>query len=333
MASSNARPASRFGRLGVLAILSCLASGATGDPLWTLEDWKNGKTLSREACADLQDAVWVEGPFGTRCIRYFASPRARGAAHVVVGIHGDVTSRHGFGKTSRESLLKNAERYERQLGIPVVLVGRSGTYGSSGHYLKDRHRFAEMWVMHASLDAIKARLGISRLALAGQSAGAGISIAMLALGRRDVSCVGAGSGGYGMREPDDGPISPEASLRELETATGSTPFRTKNHLAQVPVDRDRRVFVITDPQDLPYRVAGARYVAKTLRALGHAAHLVEKKSDSRKDHHNLWPSALEAAAACARGAKAEAVIARLGATSPDSDADELSGDGSDADAR
>ncbi|HET9470397.1 MAG TPA: hypothetical protein VFO24_04785, partial [Usitatibacter sp.] len=163
-------------------------------------DLYRGVQIGRAECARKKYAVWVAHRYGTECIRYYPSAGVDGAERVVFFFHGDVLDGRkplpgASVGNSVGAKLAEAQRAADAHGIPFILVSRPGAFGSSGEH--DARRLPkEFHSLDAAVDAIRARHRIREVVLAGQSGGATAVGALLTLGRRDVRCAVASSGGY-----------------------------------------------------------------------------------------------------------------------------------------
>ncbi|MDK9694922.1 MAG: hypothetical protein OEL76_00860 [Siculibacillus sp.] len=187
--------------LGLTATLGGAAAQApAGVKTFSARDVIEGTKVSREQCAALPRAVFVEAFGDGICIRYYLHGSAKGKAAVVF-FTGDVL---GLSKTGQREVepgyLTQAPEYidiasrvwGERLGAPVIYFGRMGMNGSSGWH-GDRRTALEAEVTRKALDAIKAREGAIGFHLAGQSGGAMLVPAVLAA-RDDVGCAVVASG-------------------------------------------------------------------------------------------------------------------------------------------
>ncbi|MBC7954803.1 MAG: hypothetical protein H7Y33_02885, partial [Cytophagales bacterium] len=146
----------------------------------------NGKRTSREQCETTRDAVWVAHAEGTECIRYYPSSNVVGARHAAFFFHGDQLDGRfvlpgAYKDNHAKALRTQAEGLARVNAVPYIFVARPGAYGSSGRHT-ERRRLKEYLSLNAAVDAIKARYGLERVHLGGQSGGAASVGALLTLG-------------------------------------------------------------------------------------------------------------------------------------------------------
>jgi len=303
----------------LLWIFATPCSGQTNpaDEVFPVDDLPRGKTIARDECSRLPYAVWVEHQYGSECIRYFPSPGIERAGQVNLFFHGDLLDdnfpiRSAYTDNNAKTLLAYAKRMEATHGFPFVYVGRPGTYGSSGRHA-ERRRPKEFYSMNAAVDAIKAKHGIGKVLLSGQSGGATIVGAILTLGRTDVLCAVGTSGGYAVLE------RVELRLRLLgksRTATGkdstgySDFYDVIKYVSGIRPDPQRRIFVIGDPLDQMTPFSLQKKFADLVRAAGHEVQVVEARGTGSL-HHGLRPVGLLAVGLCGRGVPTEELILKI----------------------
>ena len=158
----------------------------------------SGSSSTREQCARIDDAVWIEGETFRECIRYFPSKDfSHGTVRkVIVFMAGDILSTSGVSAaypagTPRKRIEK-ADLEQSRGGTAYLILGRPGTDGSSGNQNWRRTQY-ETLVINAALDKIKSRYGIEEYGLIGQSGGGGLVGALIAE-RQDVLCAVSSSG-------------------------------------------------------------------------------------------------------------------------------------------
>lgn len=262
---------------------------------------------NKENCPEPADAVWVDYPNGQDCIRYFTGGDVIDAPVAIIIFRGDRT---GAAHREPENIRYNtpheqravAERLARQTNLPVVIVARPGTYGSSGDHAK-RRQLKEFLALDAALDAIRVRHGISRLVLVGHSGGATAAAALLTLGRNDISCAVLTSGAYALlerarilREQNGQKVRPG-----LDTTGLPSPYDPLEHIGGIVHDADRKIIVIGNLKDrvTPFRLQEKFVLA--LRGNGHAARLKTHSALPPKYHDLKGSVGLKTAARCAKG--------------------------------
>ena len=264
---------------------------------------------SQQLCESVAGRVFVRHDLGTACIAYYATSGQAQFRPAVVYFEGDVPAGELLKPNFTRDYLANMRSVFQNLAsrssVRFVFIARPGLFGSSGNHAA-RRSAAEMLSMNAALDAVKARLRLTDIVLAGQSGGSTVAAALLTLGRRDVTCAILGSG--------------LLSVVEIEHA-----HRVREHLPTIrpallqvllfdPTDRldwierlaERRIFVLGDPTDTRTPFPQQRRFAEQVRALGHHATAIEVTGQGEL-MHGVAHHTLPAAAQCARGADDAAI--------------------------
>src|SRR5262245_24912942 len=155
-----------------------------------------GKRITQAECAALPGAVWAAVDQQGECIRYYHSTAGGSGSEVVVFFSTEVASTNARGevkpydfyvKQTPAAMQERIAGWSRNLRMPYLYLARPGSYGSSGEYAR-RRTPREIDLVSAALDAIKSRLGYTRLHLAGSSEGGHAAAALLAR-RTDLGCV------------------------------------------------------------------------------------------------------------------------------------------------
>lgn len=277
-------------------LLNALLAGAVPaqpaeDEEFPVSELVGGKRTTREQCEATRDAVWVAHQEGTECIRYFPSSNVVGARQAALFFHGDQLEGRfvipGAYRNNRASALRReAEGLAKVNGVPYILVGRPGAYGSSGRHT-ERRLLKEYLSLNAAVDAIKARYGLVSVHLAGQSGGAASVGALLTLGRTDVICAAASSGVYdALARARDmaGQAGRPWNGCDVHGMCGS--YNVTDHVDGVRKSEPRRIFIIGDPNDSNTLFKYQQAFADKLRAAGHDVTLVEGQARGPK-HHGL----------------------------------------------
>ena len=259
---------------------------------------------SRQLCESIASRVFVRHDLGSACIAYYATPAQAQVRPAVVYFEGDVPAgdvlKPNFTRDYLANMRSVFQNFANRSGVRFVFIARPGVFGSSGNHAA-RRSANEMLTMNAALDAVKARLGLTDIVLAGQSGGSTVAAALLTLGRRDISCAVLGSG--------------LLSVVEIEHA-----HRVREHLPTIgpallqvllfdPTDRldwierlqSRRIFILGDPTDTRTPFPQQRRFAERVHALGHHATAIEVVGQGEL-MHGVAHHTLPAAAQCARGA-------------------------------
>jgi hypothetical protein len=195
-------------RTHLVAILSITLFGCASSPtdlrpmanrvpiesVWTptVAEVTKGVSATQSSCAAIENAVWADaGSSGSECIRFWKSSGLAGNwDRTVAFFPGDVWTGNEVDPTylqlTEQWAQQVAEEWGGELAAPYILIGRPGTFGSSGDHMQ-RRRKAESDILSAALDALKKRFSIREFALAGQSGG-GHVVASLIVKRSDIVC-------------------------------------------------------------------------------------------------------------------------------------------------
>lgn len=288
--------------LSALATQSAQALLAPEAPL----PWS--QPAERSTCPDADGYLWLPLNSGDVCLRYFAAGTLRGADTVIVYLTGDRdrllgTPADQIPDNTAQAQTARMAQLAQQAGLPVLMLARPGTYGSSGDH-RLRRRLAEEFVpLYAGLDLLRERHGIRRLVLWGHSGGATATAAMLTLGRLDVRCAVMTSPAFDYLErwrinrSVGGPAPSVARGREL--ARGM--YDPLAHVAGIRADPARAVHMLGDPRDkvTPFSLQ-AEFVT-ALQQAGHRAQLHEAEAAPPLFHNLREQAGFRQAVDCARG--------------------------------
>lgn len=277
------------------------ASGQADVPL----TWN--EPADRDRCPISSGAVWAEYSTGEDCIRYFAAGNVENAPAAIIIFRAD---RHGAARLEPEEIRNNTAyeqqqivaRIAQQLALPVIIVARPGTYGSSGNHFRTR-RIAEFRALDAALDEIKEIYHIDRLVVYGHSGGATAGAALLTMGRTDISCAVLTSGAFSLVER--GRIFDERLGRppidRLNGENYQDLYDPLDHVEGIVHDPSRSVFIIGNENDRITPFAFQEAFADSLQEAGHSVQLINYAA-VEPDFHNLKDAiGLTTAASCARG--------------------------------
>lgn len=270
---------------------------------------------SRVLCERAPDRIFVEHDLGTECIFFYATPGTPQHQATVLYFEGDVpaadVARPEYTRSYLADMRTVFQRLAAQSGVRIVFVARPGVFGSSGNHA-NRRSVAEMLAMNAAVDALKVRLALTDIVLAGQSGGSTIAAAMLTLGRRDVTCAVLGSGLLSVVEIEHA-HRVKAGLPTVRPALLHVYlFDPTDRLEWIPAEKQRRVFVLGDPADGRTPFSQQKRFAESLRALDH--HAIELEVQGQGDFsHSVAHLTLPAAAQCARGASDVAIQQQVAA--------------------
>jgi len=287
-----------------LMLAGCIAGSVSGQADAPLA-WN--EPADRTRCPISSGAVWAEYATGQDCIRYFAAGNVENASVALIVFRAD---RHRAARLEPEEIRNNTpheqqqivERIAQQLALPVIVVARPGTYGSSGNHFRTR-RIAEFLALDAALDEIKERYRIERFVIYGHSGGATAGAALLTMGRTDISCAVLTSGAFSLVER--GRIFDERLGRPPVDRLNGENYRDLydplDHVDGIVHDPSRNVFIIGNENDRITPFAFQEAFADSLRDAGHSVQLVDYPAVG-PDFHNLEDSiGLTTAARCAGG--------------------------------
>ena len=197
-----------FTRTAVLAFGFAVAIGAAAEatPLASDRDMVTGVSVTEADCRAQIGGLWVTAENRGFCVRFWLSTAGGSKDEALVAFDGDIGGRidgklqllEWVRPINDESLQKAADNGSRLYRGPYFLIARPGTFGSSGHHLKDRKTLLEIRVAMAALDALKQRYGFKRFHLVGQSGG-GHTVAGLVQLRSDIGCAVIASGPTSLR--------------------------------------------------------------------------------------------------------------------------------------
>ncbi|MEA3640880.1 MAG: hypothetical protein VBE63_13170 [Lamprobacter sp.] len=279
-------------------------------PLFAAEKtstWLSWNTpADKSRCPDDATFVWVEHERGEECIRYFPGADIRDAPVVIAQFYGDrdrVMRKppDEIRNNSRASQEGYARRQTDRAGVPVVVVARPGTYGSSGDH-RQRRQPKEFVSLDRALDRIKERYGIQRFVLSGHSGGATAAAALLTLGRTDVRCAVLSSGAYDLLERAR--MLREAKGRRprsgFDTTGLANPYDPLDQVQGIADDPERLIMILGNPEDSVTPFSLQQTFAKALEAAGHRVQVNIHPARAPTFHNLIGHVAIKTAGQCAR---------------------------------
>jgi pimeloyl-ACP methyl ester carboxylesterase len=305
--------------LGIVTAAACAVAGSAAaqsrveagdfDPAAVVRSIE----IPPDRCADLvarDGAVRVSVGGRDLCLRYYAAGlAASGNRTVAVWMNGDILGPKGNDATKHQSgigpeaMVAQVAALSARHGVPVVFLGRPGTYGSEGKHHAMRGRPFEAKAIAAALDALKAKWRIESFTLAGHSGG-GTLVAEMLTRRADIGCAVVSSGASAHRAylESRGLIRAGASIDRFDPLTA---------VDRIATDANRRIFVLGDPRETNVPFATQELWAKTVAARGHRVVLVPlaKATDARR--HGLVDFGETAMGMCAAGRPTEAIVETL----------------------
>jgi pimeloyl-ACP methyl ester carboxylesterase len=306
--------------LAVLAIAAPLAIpvraavvpavDAAPQAYFSVDDLINGSVISHRQCSTIAMAVWATADGSSECLRYFMSAQP-GSGDAVVLLHGDfVNADNGgapqvtaadYARTGPREEMEDAAALARRFGRTAIVLARPGTFGSSGSELKVRHTAHEARLVDAALTAIAGRYGIGQFHLVGQSGGAILIGALLAM-RTDIGCASLGAGRLA--------VNAEIADRDLAHEAPETMLDDQSYVGGIRASPDLRLFVLSDPADIRSSIVGqSRFVANA-RAHGvPVTHLLTVANYDKEAHHDVMGQALRVLYECIDGSSDERIAA------------------------
>ena len=238
-----------------------------GDETFSGEALVRGAVATGPQCASIPGAVWARTASGVaECIRYWTAGLSEGKTNprLLVYFTSDQLAFDqpdpGYVHRSPALIQMLVNGMSSRVGVPVMLLSRPGTFGSSGEH-KQRRRQLEPQLMSAALDEVKARHGISELVLVGLSGG-GHTAASLLGWRSDIVCA----------VPTSSVSSPRLRWKGLGRTTDLTGYADSyepvDNLKREIMHPKLRVFVLGDPEDSNVRWSTQTPLAVRLRELG-----------------------------------------------------------------
>ncbi|MFM9940191.1 MAG: alpha/beta hydrolase family protein [Hyphomicrobiaceae bacterium] len=266
------------------------------------------EAASQPLCESVAHRIFVTHFVGTECIAFYATPASTAAKATVVYFNGDVPDAYFRKPRELDAYLKELNTTARFLaerqGVRIIFVARPGTFGSSGdHELRGERR--EMMIMNAAVDALKSRLGLDQLVLAGQSRGSQVAAALLTMRRTDVRCAVLGSGTL-LTVENERRFQLSKGRRVSEDRLRDIFYDPSRYLAEVVRDADRRILILGDRADTITPFDQQMAFGDRLKELGHHARTFEIMAQGR-DMHGATHLTLPVAALCAKGAPDEQI--------------------------
>lgn len=273
-------------RLGIILLFFMSVTVHADTPLL----WNQKAVASK--CPVARDRVWVKYDNGVACMRYFTAGDLQNAPVAVVVFRGDRTP---FIKRDPKTIPANtataqqkiAQKLSAQVGLPVVIVARPGTYGSSGNHYQRRQR-SEFLALNATLDNLRARYHIQQFILTGHSGGATAASALLTFGRTDIRCAILTSGAWDLLNRAETLRLERGEKSDVgKDVTGlPNPYDPLYHVDGIVPDPQRRIWLIGNLQDQLTPFALQVKFAQALSDKKYRVALIEWPAYP-PDYHNL----------------------------------------------
>jgi hypothetical protein len=290
-----------------LFALTAMAASPDGERIKPPVDPSLFDSVAPEACEQWPTRVFARTKLGTECVEFYATAISEPVPVAVFNFHGDfreeVLSSPNAGRAIMGRLNLAAEAAASRYGMPFINMSRPGVLNSTGEHTK-RRELKEYASMSAAIDQIKARFGIQKIAIAGQSGGGSIVAGLLALGRSDIVCAAPGSGAFDL----DKLAEMRARSEDDRAKARGRLFSPADHIEKIVKDAARRIFVIGDPRDSnTFFVQQREYAERLASAHHHAVLLYAPAADVLR--HGVSQFAMDIAGMCASG-RSDADIAQ-----------------------
>ncbi|WP_313351594.1 alpha/beta fold hydrolase [Paracoccus sp. (in: a-proteobacteria)] len=264
-----------------------------------------GGDIPREDCELSVGGVWSEYEGGADCLRYFASPGIDDSAVVIIVLRGDRDTWVGrkpedIPHNTPSAQTELAAELAEEMGFPVIVLSRPGTFGSGGDHLR-RRQPEEFLALAGALDDIRADHRIGRFVLLGHSGGATAAAALLTLGRDDIACAVLTSGAFDLLERAEALRAAQGrrSRPGLDLTGLPHPYDPLEYLDGIVNDTQRPIILIGNRTDQVTPFHFQRRFYEGLIARGHRAELREAAARPPNFHNLLGKPGTRAAAECA----------------------------------
>ncbi|WP_337268820.1 alpha/beta hydrolase [Oryzifoliimicrobium ureilyticus] len=305
-----------FRQMSCLAGLLLMAGNAFGqsvksgemfDPAAAAGDIKIGY----EACLALErqnSGIMVRIDGTGYCIRYYAAGLRTDDKNPIaaVWLHGDImgpherpATKHLAGVGVNQIIDQEAALFAR-FKVPYIFIARPGSYGSAGRHHHMRHTTLEARIVSATLDALKRKYHIERLALGGHSGG-GMLVAEFLNHRKDLACAvisSAPAGGRGFTRQNKRAGDPQI-IDPISKTSALKP------------DPARRIFVLADPRDTNVRFALQQPYVDALKKAGQDVTFLPLEKAPPPEYHDLMDAAETATGLCAAGKPTSEIVDTL----------------------
>lgn len=272
--------------LGLLSVAPALAQPKPAAKPLSYKTELQAEAKSQALCEAVPNRIFVKSTAGSECISYFVTKGNERKRQAVLFLDGDMAlEKYSNPKLIAESYAgnqKGLQAWADKLKVRYVYVSRVGLNGSSGNH-GDRRKPNETIVMNTAIDILKERLGLDKIALAGQSGGSTISASLLSMGRTDVSCAVLGSGAFELISLHHASLI-AAGSKVTKAKLTKFMYDPSSHVAEIPADPKRRVIIVGDTTDTRTPFDQQVRYANSLRERGHHALLVPIEAAGDLDH-------------------------------------------------
>ena len=279
-----------------MALLTVLQVAPAGAEKVAMAVMGMGKSMTKEECGALAQAVWIKAMGRNLCMRYYLSTEGGQGTRPVVFLQGDAPSTK---EVDVANYLRDADRISKNAKTTGIYLARMGRDGSSGSHA-DRHTNLELQATNAALDAIKQRYGFEGFHLYGHSGGANLVAALLGI-RRDIACA----------VPADGKIAGNGKRDVSDPALQV--FWASDSISAIARNPSARIIVVIDPQDRIVPIHNQLPFVEKLRQMGGKVEVffVDSGGDEHADHHATTGHAEVVIRDCLRGARYDEIAVDL----------------------
>ncbi len=285
-----------------------------GDEAFDRPNLVFGSEATAELCARVPHAAWVTVDGKGDCIRYYpANLSGSRNPDVLVYVPGDTTLltlgnnyrvniEPAYLKQSPAKLEALVAGWSKDAGRPYIYLTRPGSHGSSGNH-QYRKQPRETALLTATLDTIKAKYGIERFHMTGQSGGGYVTAAMLTR-RSDIGCASIASGSTALmkRAAEQG--------RTVDNTGLPDPYDPVSHIARIPRNPEPKIIILSDPLDARVSFSSQLYYVTQLRQAGYnPLHVIALANGN--DRHDLAAKGRVALRRCVHGISFERIRAEL----------------------
>ena len=296
----------------IAQMAACLPASAAQKPIKSNSNVLVAEGKSKAICEAVDGRIFVDTRWGRECIAYYVTKGFETQRRAVIFFDGDISLENYSDPAKMAKNLDATHEYmqswSNKLKVRYISISRVGVNGSSGNH-GERGKPKELMIMNAATDALKQKLGLDTIALAGQSRGSTIAASMLSLGRNDVSCAVLGSGALELVELESALLK-EKGLSVSKAKMYDAMFDPASHVDSIAPNSNRRIFVMGDEADARTPFAQQQRYAAKLQAYGHHAKLirVDAGDAGSATDHAATLFVLPTAGGCLKGTSDEQLV-------------------------
>lgn len=270
------------------------------------------ESKSKSLCESDPTRIFVKYRFGSECIATYVTPGLENVPRAVLFFDGDAPSADYSDPDKQGPRLEYKHRmlnhWSEVMKVRYVYISRVGLNGSSGNH-GDRLKPNETLVMEAAVEILKERLGLTTIALAGQSRGSTISASLLTRGRTDVTCAVLGSGAYEITDLTY-ESSKKAGLKTTKEQIARIAYDPSEHVDGIRRDPNRRIFILGDPNDQRAPIDQQIRFNDDLEAAGLHVRFAFIEAEDEMEH-GAMSKTIPAAGACMNGWSDDRIVAAV----------------------